>query len=857
MKNVLLILLLSICFCTFKSSAQTKTIDRIKYRITSKEYQTVEVTKTKIEGHVTIPSTITIGNKEYTVTRIGDSAFDGGEYFWLGLTGITIPNSVISIGKYAFRHAFNGNETLSPVIIPTSVIIIEAHAFESCRATIIIPNSVIRIEEKAFDSCDRVSYELPNWNDANILNSALVTQLEDKVRYEFPNWRVSITFPSALATGEEITEKAKKEAISDILLSVTKKNLKAFEYCGNITFKIPPVSRIPKEMFKNSYSKLNIILPNTVTTIEENAFYLSSIQNINIPASVDSIGKYAFSSSQLQSVTIPGPVTIGSSAFSSCSKLTEVKISPSTNIGSNAFDGCKNLKTVSLIGNSVSNHNTRIEMWAFHNCKALTSITIPNSVKYIHKDAFEGCYSIKEIKGLNSTIEYDKYTFHNIELIEAIEKTFSYSAFGKVYKGLTEWQSKKDFETTTQWKERVTEERRKKKIKQLTEEAQAEYIAKFSPMVSRGVLDSYDADYNTYAVTFGDAGKQYINVPVSDAPQVKANWNKAIINPAWGVKDDKLAVIGLNVKIGNKTYLSRQKVKDDEITELSLNLPPLELNLAPEQYRASSSNENASIIDHSIDLQIPVVSISNPKTFAVIIGNENYQRVAKVPYALNDAKVFSNYCLKTLGIPANNIRSYKDATYGTLLAMINDIKSIAKAYNGNIHLIFYYAGHGVPDENSKNSYLLPVDADGTQTEICYSINRLYKELNTLQAQSILVFMDACFSGAQRGEGMLASARGVALKARTETPQGNMVVFSATNGEETAFPYKEKGHGLFTYFLLRKLQESKGNVTLQELGEYISTQVQQQSIIINRKSQSPTVLPSINMGDSWKTMKLIQ
>lgn len=857
MKNVLLIFLLSICFCTFKSSAQTKTIDRIKYRITSKEYQTVEVTKTKIEGYITIPSTIIIGNKEYTVTRIGDSAFDGGQYFWLGLTGITIPNSVISIGRYAFRNAFNGNKTLSPVIIPTSVIIIEAHAFERCMAPIIIPNSVTKIEEKAFDSCNRVSYELPNWNDANILSSALLTQLGDNIRYEFPNWHVSITFPSALAAGEEITEKVKKEAISDILLSAAKKNLKAFEFCSNITFKIPPVSRIPKGMFYFfDCSKLNIILPNTVTTIEEDAFNFSNIQTINIPA-VDSIGKSAFSSSQLQSVTIPGPVTIGDFAFSRCSKLTEVKISPSTNIGYSAFSDCENLKTVSLIGNAVSNHNTRIEEGAFRNCKALTSITIPNSVKYIHKDAFEGCYSIKEIKGLNSTIEYDKYTFNNTELIAAIEKTFSYSAFGKVYKGLTEWQSKKEFETTAQWKDRVTEEGRKKKIKQLTEEAQAEYIAKFSPIVSRGALDSYDADYNTYAVTFGDAGKQYINVPVSDAPQVKANWNKAIINPAWGVKGDKLAVTGLSVKIGNKTYLSPQKVKDDEITELSLNLPPLELNLAPEQYRASSSNENASIIDNSIDLQIPVVSISNPKTFAVIIGNENYQRVAKVPYALNDAKVFSNYCLKTLGIPANNIRSYKDATYGTLLAMINDIKSIAKAYNGNIHLIFYYAGHGVPDENSKSSYLLPVDADGTQTEICYSINRLYKELNTLQAQSILVFMDACFSGAQRGEGMLASARGVALKARTETPQGNMVVFSATNGEETAFPYKEKGHGLFTYFLLRKLQETKGNVTLQELGEYISTQVQQQSIIINRKSQSPTVLPSINMGDSWKTMKLIQ
>ena len=116
-------------------------------------------------------------------------------------------------------------------------------------------------------------------------------------------------------------------------------------------------------------------------------------------------------------------------------------------------------------------------------------------------------------------------------------------------------------------------------------------------------------------------------------------------------------------------------------------------------------------------------------------------------------------------------------------------------------------------------------------------------------------MDACFSGSQRGEGKLASARGVVLKAKAEVPQGNMVVFSAATGDETAYPYQEKGHGMFTYFLLKKLQESKGDCTLQELGEYIQTNVKQQSVIINRKSQTPTVVPSIGIGDSWRTMKL--
>ena len=90
-------------------------------------------------------------------------------------------------------------------------------------------------------------------------------------------------------------------------------------------------------------------------------------------------------------------------------------------------------------------------------------------------------------------------------------------------------------------------------------------------------------------------------------------------------------------------------------------------------------------------------------------------------------------------------------------------------------------------------------------------------LSAAPAESVTVFLDACFSGTKRESGMLASARGVAIKVRDEVPQGKLVVFTAAQGDETAYQYAEKGHGMFTYFLLKKLQESKGDVTLGELG----------------------------------------
>ena len=150
---------------------------------------------------------------------------------------------------------------------------------------------------------------------------------------------------------------------------------------------------------------------------------------------------------------------------------------------------------------------------------------------------------------------------------------------------------------------------------------------------------------------------------------------------------------------------------------------------------------------------------------------------------------------------------------------------------------------------------MPVDSDGSMAELCMQLSELYRRLARLGARSVLVFLDACFSGAQRGEGMLMAARGVRIKTSSERPTGNMVVFSAASGEQTAYPYKEKGHGIFTYYLLEKLQQTSGDVTLGELFDHISTNVAQQSVVINRKVQLPAVSTSIELAGSWQDMKL--
>lgn len=196
-----------------------------------------------------------------------------------------------------------------------------------------------------------------------------------------------------------------------------------------------------------------------------------------------------------------------------------------------------------------------------------------------------------------------------------------------------------------------------------------------------------------------------------------------------------------------------------------------------------------------------------------------------------------------------------NATLNNIKHEIKWLQDVITVYNGDAKIIFYYAGHGIPDEQNKSAYLLPIDGYGSDVTTGYALEDLYKALGSLPSKSVTVFLDACFSGAKRDGEMLASARGVAIKVKQATPVGNIVVFSAAQGDETAYPYKEEEHGLFTYYLLKKLQETKGDVTLGELGDYIKTQVERQSIVINGKLQSPSIVSTATIANSWKKWTL--
>lgn len=700
------------------------------------------------------------------------------------------------------------------------------------------------------------------------------------------------------------------EALSDSTAKVTgwehKSTSLSIPSSLKIKGKIRKVVAIaPRAFAKDEQGSItDIVLPKYLVEIGEEAFRGSDVTSILMPNTVKSLGTHAFEDcKKLKEVTLSSSLTlIPMAAFRGCDALQELQVPASvTKIADLAFEasGLKELELpmgVETVGAGAFYNCQQLEKLAFPNslkklgvccflyCNKLKSLTLPDqkprrmqpsanidknlpddnsfgikgpALTDVRSNASASCpnYAVKDI--LSMTKEYPEFPYNSSPFarqnLRRIVKSFSYFAFDMVNSRMADWQKKKDYETAQQWKERVTPENREKKLDEVIDNVRKNYIAAYTTNMVKGNLGVYDTDYGTYPVSIDGLGRIYAKVPAEEADLFKGYWNQIQLEPQYGVIDDQLAILSCQFKLGDKVYQSASSYKNDGSSEFLANLPPLEIDLHGGS-AARTANSQLEVVDNALDINIPETNEENKKTFAVIIGNENYERVTKVKYALNDAKVFASYCKKTLGLPKENIRVYRDATFGTMLSALDDIKSIASAFEGDLNVIFYYAGHGVPSESDKAAYLLPVDASGQNTEVCLSTKRLYDTLDGLHAKRVLVFMDACFSGAQRGDGMLASARGVALKVKQDAPKGNMVVFSAATGDETAYPYKEKGHGLFTYYLLKKLQDTKGDVTLGELSEYVNKEVRRQSVVINHKSQSPTVVPADGMND-WSNIKL--
>lgn len=322
----------------------------------------------------------------------------------------------------------------------------------------------------------------------------------------------------------------------------------------------------------------------------------------------------------------------------------------------------------------------------------------------------------------------------------------------------------------------------------------------------------------------------------------------AISQPKSESKESSSLYAARNDSPKPQTKKEKEKVKKESPVETAPKV------IVASRSKKETISKKKEVID--VDENIPVSYTSNEDMYCVIIANEAYIDVPEVQFASHDGEIFKEYCTKTLGIPEKQIRMFVNASYTDMKRALNWMDNMASVTGGKAKMVLYYAGHGIPNETDNSAYLIPVDGFPKDITTCFKLSDIYARLGKMPVESVTVFLDACFSGVRRGDGAaLIASRGVAVKAKKESLAGKLVVFSAASDDETAFAYQEKGHGMFTYFLLKKLQETKGKVTLGELSKYISSNVMKNSMLENDKLQTPTVSTSSALTNKWENIDL--
>lgn len=241
--------------------------------------------------------------------------------------------------------------------------------------------------------------------------------------------------------------------------------------------------------------------------------------------------------------------------------------------------------------------------------------------------------------------------------------------------------------------------------------------------------------------------------------------------------------------------------------------------------------------------ELPSINAKPQKnSFAIVIGIEKYrQKLPNADHAVNDAKTMTEYLTKVMGYPEGNV-----VTLTNEHATKSDFEKYFEKWLFNhvekdSSVFIYFSGHGAPNVKTGDAYLVPYDGDPAFIEQTgYPLKRLYESLNKLPAKEVIVALDSCFSGAGGKSVIAQGARPLVMNLEQDIPvSGNMVVMSASSGDQISSTYEEKGHGLFTYFLLKGMKD--GLTEVGELFDYLKPNVGSAARKVFNNEQTPQLL----------------
>ena len=417
----------------------------IYYNITGNN--TVEVTysdrdNNTYSGSISVPETVTNNGTEYSVTKIGEYAFQGS-----AVTSVSMPESITSIDY----NAFKGCQNLESVTLPESLTTLGSYAFYSCKLlkTIKIPSGVTAIPSSCFYECSSLeSVTIPEG----------VTTIGE-CAFQSCNLN-ALTLPESLETiGNSAFYRNRSLKSVNIPAKVKTIGEQAFYDCGLTKLVIPEgVQTIGGYAFYG-ISLQNLTFPSTITSIGKEAFYGFSgyLQSINCNAATPPmLGDDAFGRGITPSIKVPmasiaayrkaygwkdfsnyygGEVVAdgityridekGAMVATAESSLTEANIHSVVEFEGNqyavikikekVFSGNTNLTAVTLPDGLVEIGN-----YAFSGCQNLASVTLPESLTTLDYSAFESCKSLKTIKIPSGVTAIPENCFRECSLMESV-----------------------------------------------------------------------------------------------------------------------------------------------------------------------------------------------------------------------------------------------------------------------------------------------------------------------------------------------------------------------------------------------------------------------------------------------------
>ena len=230
---------------------------------------------------------------------------------------------------------------------------------------------------------------------------------------------------------------------------------------------------------------------------------------------------------------------------------------------------------------------------------------------------------------------------------------------------------------------------------------------------------------------------------------------------------------------------------------------------------------------------------------AIVIGIQNYKNLPTANYAINDANQFKDHAVRYLGVKPDNVKLLTDNNAqraDILLAFKYWLPAHINA--GKTDVIIYFSGHGLSQEQVKQRYFLPFDVNtDLLEETAINQKNLFKQLSLAGAKSVVVFLDTCFSGANRvGQTLVQNQRAVNLKQNADALPAGFSVLSAASNQQVAYGDDSLQHGVFTFFLLKGISAEQGTsqskqLNLGQLADYV-TQKTRLYALNNNKQQDP-------------------